>query len=297
MQLFRYENWSQRMAASPELRACWAATQCTHALLQERDRSATATRIFRLGARFSRGYQWGLPPSPGIYCDFCGDFRELKRAPFDSREGLICESCGLAARMRACVSVLLANCGPSARLYVTEQATPLFARLQDKGLMIVGSEFESDVIKRERLTAQMHSCGGTGEVQFQDVTSLSFDDAAFDAILSCDVLEHVPAYRAAFAEFARVLTPGGTLVATFPFTDGAETVVRATLDEAGAIRHVLPPEYHGNPTGDGVLCFYHFGWDVLDVVRQAGFRHAEMVMPWAPQCGYHYGLWTLLATR
>lgn len=296
MQIFRYENRSER-ADKPELRACWATTESTRALMQGVTRPVSVGGMVRSVAAFFRNWRSRFPSSAGIYCDFCGDFSELAAMPFDPREGVVCGSCGLCARVRSTASMLLAHCAPSARIYTTEQATPLFARLQGKGLQVEGSEFEADAVKRERLTAQMHRLGGTGKVQFQDVTSLTFDDGAFDAILSCDVLEHVPDYKAAFAEFARVLAPGGTLVASFPFTDGEETIVRARMDAAGAVHHLLPPEYHGDPISGGVLCFYHFGWDVLDVVRKAGFSHVEMVMPWAPQRGYHYGLWALLATR
>lgn len=296
MQIFHYENRSER-ADRPELRACWAATESKRALMLRVARPSSVRGAFRSIAALLRDWRKRLLPSAGIYCDFCGDFQELAPTPFDPREGVICASCGLCARVRCSAAMLLTHCDPSARVYVTEQATPLFARLQGKGLMVEGSEFEPDVAKREKLTAQMRSLGGKGEVQFQDVTALTFQDGTLDAILSCDVLEHVPDYKAAFAEFARVLAPGGTLVATFPFTDGEQTIVRATVDATGEVRHILPPEFHGDPISGGVLCFYHFGWDVLDIVREAGFSHVEMVMPWAPQRGYHYGLWTLLATR
>jgi SAM-dependent methyltransferase len=41
---------------------------------------------------------------------------------------------------------------------------------------------------------------------------LPFDDAAFDVVLSCGVLEHVPDEVASAAEIARVLRPGGLFV-------------------------------------------------------------------------------------
>ena len=55
------------------------------------------------------------------------------------------------------------------------------------------------------------------QVQFEDVTRLSFADASRDLVVSFDVLEHVPDYRQALREFARVLAPGGALVLTAPF--------------------------------------------------------------------------------
>lgn len=47
-----------------------------------------------------------------------------------------------------------------------------------------------------------------------DITSLPFRDGAFDALVSLDVIVHLPSGSegAALQEFARVLEPGGTLV-------------------------------------------------------------------------------------
>ena len=44
-----------------------------------------------------------------------------------------------------------------------------------------------------------------------DAAELPFDDGAFDFVLGHAVLHHLPDLQQAFAEFARVLAPGGTL--------------------------------------------------------------------------------------
>lgn len=50
-----------------------------------------------------------------------------------------------------------------------------------------------------------------------DITAIPEPDAAFDAILCSEVLEHVPDPTKAIHEFARLLKPGGKLILTAPF--------------------------------------------------------------------------------
>jgi SAM-dependent methyltransferase len=50
-----------------------------------------------------------------------------------------------------------------------------------------------------------------------DITSIPEPDAAFDAILCSEVLEHVPDPTKALDEFKRLLKPGGKLILTAPF--------------------------------------------------------------------------------
>jgi SAM-dependent methyltransferase len=50
-----------------------------------------------------------------------------------------------------------------------------------------------------------------------DITAIPEPDAAFDAILCSEVLEHVPDPIKAIHEFARLLKPGGKLILTAPF--------------------------------------------------------------------------------
>jgi SAM-dependent methyltransferase len=50
-----------------------------------------------------------------------------------------------------------------------------------------------------------------------DITSIPEPNAAFDAILCTEVLEHVPEPTRALDEFSRLLKPGGRLILTAPF--------------------------------------------------------------------------------
>lgn len=50
-----------------------------------------------------------------------------------------------------------------------------------------------------------------------DITAIPVADASFDAVMCIEVLEHVPAPGRVFAEFKRILKPGGKLILTAPF--------------------------------------------------------------------------------
>lgn len=236
-----------------------------------------------------------------MLCAICGKITALASfapdQPVDAREGLCCADCGMNARLRAALGWIQDSADSSAHIYITEQCTRTYALLQSRFPNARGSEFEPDADRRAEMAEHLAALGGHGEINFEDVTRLGMADASVDIVASFDVLEHVPEYWVALREFARVLRPQGTLVATFPFTDAERTIVRASLSNDGEIVHHLEPEYHGDPVGGQVLCFQHFGWDVLRTTREAGFSRASMLMPWAPEQGIFYGNWMLVATR
>jgi hypothetical protein len=65
------------------------------------------------------------------------------------------------------------------------------------------------------------------------------------------------------------------------------TLIRAVVEKDGSIRHLHPPEYHGDPLSkDGVLCFHNFGWSFLDDMKQVGFKDACLSFYWSRQLGY-----------
>lgn len=57
---------------------------------------------------------------------------------------------------------------------------------------------------------------GRRRIELGSVTALPFADAAFDAVVSADVLYHVDDDAAALAEFFRTLRPGGIVVLNVP---------------------------------------------------------------------------------
>lgn len=207
------------------------------------------------------------------------------------RERLVCPTCQLNSRLRACVHMARrAGLAPGSRVYATEQVTPLFRALKARFPYLTGSEYLSDG------TAPGHT--NSAGIRHEDMTRLSFADTSLHGVLSFECLEHIPDYVAALRECRRVLRPGGTLLLTAPFViDAPTTLTRARLTADG-VEHLLPPEYHGDPVNaGGVLCYYHFGWDLLDTLRDAGFCETRLVVYGSRVFGYFGGVPSMIIAK
>ena len=243
---------------------------------------------------------------PGT-CDVCGSANGFDVAwndgepPHTLREALACVACGCNSRQRAATAAMLRELAskPHPRIHVTEQASPLFIALRRRFAGLTGSEFQPSLAKRLKLSTWLWRQRAWTWVRHGDATALRFADASLDAILCLDVLEHVPDFRAALREFARTLKPGGALLLTVPWHwDRAASREIARLRADGGIDFLQqPPEYHGDPLGGGVLCFHHFGWDLLDAMRACGFAEAEALRISDPERGLPEAQWVLRARR
>ena len=198
------------------------------------------------------------------------------------REHLTCRRCRLNNRMRASLHLLeTLLCPPkSAVVYITEQLSPITGWLSSRYAQVIGSEYLRDGTP----------CGGVNEqgVRHEDLTKLSFESEQFGLVMTFDVLEHVPAYREALSECARVLRPRGGLLLSVPFIiDARSHVVRARLRDDGTVEHLQPPEYHGDPLDpDGCLAYYQFGWQLLEELRASGFEDVAAHLYWSRSRAY-----------
>jgi SAM-dependent methyltransferase len=237
------------------------------------------------------------------------------------RERLICPSCNMSNRQRLMATLVMQHLhSDMARQYVylMERTTPLFKWISNTlcDHSIVGSEyfgadkkggsligpfeyqtplrFDGFLNSLRHKFSLFYSMFRMGGVRHEDITSLSFPDGSLDLIVSNDVFEHVPNPISAFRECARVLRPGGQILATIPFhSNCAATVIRAELDEKG-VQYKLTASYHGNPvSAEGSLVFTDFGWDIIQSFVAAGFAGAEVEIYGSKEYG-HLGVGQLI---
>lgn len=102
----------------------------------------------------------------------------------------------------------------------------------------------------------------------ENLEAMTFPNQSFDVVITQDVMEHVFYPCRAYREVWRTLKPGGLYLHTTPIYSGmAESVRAAELDDDGEVRHLMPPEYHGNPIDDaGSLVTFRFGRDLADKI-------------------------------
>ncbi|NTU58003.1 MAG: glycosyltransferase [Chlorobiaceae bacterium] len=223
-------------------------------------------------------------------CAVCGsDNMIVPSLKENFREAFVCKQCYALARTEALVRVLLNRVAGDGETSLAELARRR-SDLHVHEFGFVGaiadtlrgqpwfsmSEYYEDVPLGEI---------GPNGVRCEDIMRLTFPDGSFDLVISQDVMEHVPEPKAAFAEIARVLRPGGSHIFTIPLNvEAGRSVTRAKLTGKG-VEHILPPEYHGDPVrSQGALVYTDFGMDLKEMLESVGLCLLEHDMQ-LPGCG------------
>jgi SAM-dependent methyltransferase len=201
------------------------------------------------------------------------------------RERLVCPFCQLNNRQRSIAALTTQHIKENggANVYFMEQVTPIYRWAVDTfpKHKIIGSEYlghgyaSGEVIKG---------------IRHEDAENLSFANEDINLIVSNDVFEHVLDPQKSFAECARVLKPGGVLLATIPFNREYDISVTRANFVNGELIHLLPAVYHGNPmSADGSLVFTDFGWDMLNIIKSSGFTDVHIGVYASKKYGYFLG--------
>jgi len=208
------------------------------------------------------------------------------------RERVCCPVTGFNNRMRGTIHLfdLEMDTYPDAQIYVTEQVSSFYRYMTARFPHAVGSEYIGDRVPLGTADAR--------GIRNEDLTRLTFSEDCFDAVVSLDVFEHIPDFLAAFRQCARVLRPGGRMFWSVPFiASNHANLIRAVVRD-GCVEHLQPPEYHADPlSSDGVLCYQHFGWEMLEQVKRCGFRDAYALCYFSRAFGYLGGEQFLFVAR
>lgn len=197
------------------------------------------------------------------------------------KESLECASCGAKLRARRLARVIL-DLFPVGTPPVPAQSLAEWSRNEEARALRVAEINRIDglheaIADLPHLTFSDFQEGASPNalvdgVRSEDLTRLTFDDSAFDLVLTSETLEHVPDLNAALQELYRVLAPGGYHVFTVPLLPTTpHTFPRAQLRLDGTIEPLAPLIRH--PGGDiGYPVFTEFGADLLEILRHKGFE-------------------------
>lgn len=241
------------------------------------------------------------------YCDSCGRESEFlydiscsdidlnaninDETLLNFRERGVCKSCRLNTRMRFMASNLLKSTvdGLCPGNYIHEASSPFFRYLKMKNPKTVGSEY----------FGKSYGPKFRGILN-EDCCNLSFKDNTFNNIISNDVFEHVYDIDAALREAFRVMRNNGKLFLSVPFCYQRDKTVQRAVLKNDKIDYLLEPAYHGSTRkGESkTLVFYDFGWDLLEKINNAGFKHTEILMSFDKNKMYlHPDLSIIIATK
>lgn len=206
-------------------------------------------------------------------CEICRGRRLQIWTQAGYRNGLRCLSCRGTPTHRAIWRVLEEQLGSAlagARILQLGGHGALDRALRRRCPRYIPTEYFPDV--------PLGELGPSGLV-CQDVRRLTYADCSFELVVSTEVFEHVAGFERGIGEVRRVLAPGGCHVFTVPLSHAHPTTLRAREGPDGAIEHLLPPEYHGDPLRDrGALVFQDFGSDTVSIVTALGMpSHLERV--------------------
>jgi SAM-dependent methyltransferase len=140
-------------------------------------------------------------------------YHDVAAADYDAKWGVDFGEIGRAQVLGKVEKLLGRRPGPFARSLEIGAGTGYFTlNLMQEG--VIGAAVCTDVSPGmlEALRGNADRLGLSVETAACDAASLPFDDASFDLVLGHAVLHHLPELDRSFAEFMRVLRPGGVLL-------------------------------------------------------------------------------------
>lgn len=225
------------------------------------------------------------------HCCFCGQFQEFVRAHRLIRETYRCAGCHALLREREQARALLdgfESLGARSLAELVEHTDFRRLRIYEPGTIGGFRRFLKGLPYYQQSIYYPEAERGkaTAELPHGDLEALGFADASFDLVITSDILEHVRRPRAALAEIARILRPGGWHVFTVPLQHPAAQRTVARVDTStDEDRMLLPAAYHGDGRGGRSLVYNDFGLDIVELLNGCGFsshlKRPATASPWA----------------
>jgi len=152
------------------------------------------------------------PPAPDEILDVNRRYHDVAAHDYDAKWGISFGEIGRHQVLGKVTKLLGERPGPFARSLEIGSGTGYFSLnlLQDG---VIGAATCTDISPGmlETLEGNARALGLDVETAACDAAELPFEDESFDIVLGHAVLHHLPDLDRAFAEFHRVLAPGGTL--------------------------------------------------------------------------------------
>jgi len=153
--------------------------------------------------------------------------------------------------------------------------------LNSRGYALVGGDWSVNALQSHRREYS------ASPLVALDLTRLPFSDAAFSGYISLGVIEHLEqGADALLSEMGRILAPGGVLLLSTPWVNGARRLLGGRIRRRQASRR------------DAGLHFYQYAYttrELIAIVERAGFA-VQGVHPYSPGKGLREAL-SLLGGR
>jgi len=153
------------------------------------------------------------PASTEEILDVNRRYHDVAAVDYDSKWGVDFGAVGRAQVLGKVEKLLGRRPGPFARALEIGAGTGYFTlNLMQEGVIAAGvcSDVSPGMLGALRANAQR--LGLDVETVAGDAAALPFEDGSFDLVLGHAVLHHLPQLERAFADFMRVLRPGGVLL-------------------------------------------------------------------------------------
>src|SRR4051812_26556174 len=210
------------------------------------------------------------PTAPDEILDVNRRYHDVAADDYDAKWGISFGEIGRRQVLGKVTKLLGARPGPFARSLEIGAGTGYFTlNLLQDGVIAAATCTDISSGMLETLEGNARALGLEVETAACDAAELPFEDESFDLVLGHAVLHHLPDLDRAFAEFHRVLAPGGTLFfAGEPSRHGdriATVPKRAALRLAPAWRRLLRARPAATGRGDGSEAAEHALEGVVDV--------------------------------